>query len=266
MSEPVSLADKEKFLAVAKHAAIEASKISMKYFSGQLDVEYKGDESPVTIADRETETVLRDVIGSAFPDHGIFGEEHGKENMDADFIWVLDPIDGTKSFITGIPLFGMLISLTYKNYPLLSLIHMPAINETFEGVQGKTSLTHNGLQMKSRACSDLKDAICFVGEADKMFDASKGLYEKLYASTKLARFGYDCYPYAQVASGKIDMVIERNLEPYDFCALVPVVEGAGGVMTDWSGKPLNMGSSGDVIACGDPELHRQALKLISDWR
>ncbi len=266
MNEAPSNLVMESCLAVAREAAVEAAKVSMKYFDELFDVEFKSDESPVTIADRETETVLRKLLNSSYPEYGIFGEEHGCENIDADFVWVIDPIDGTKSFISGIPLFGMLISLTYKTNPILSLIHMPALNETYEAVLGKKAINQKGQILEVRKCNALSEAICFVGEADKMFAYSKGLYEKLAEATKLTRFNYDCYPYTQLAKGKIDMVIECNLKPYDFCALVPVVEGAGGTITDWSGNRLTIDSPGDVLACGDASLHKKALALIAQWR
>ncbi|WP_420548009.1 histidinol-phosphatase [Curvivirga sp.] len=256
----------EAILDVAQKAATEAAKTSLAYFKEAVDVDYKGDESPVTIADRETETVLRNIIGEAFPDHGIFGEEHGKQNMDAEYIWVLDPIDGTKSFITGIPLFGMLISVVHNNLPMASVVHMPALGETFIGAVGKDARNNNGEMLKVRACSSLSEALCFIGEADKMFEGAPGLYEKIQKKTRLARFGYDCYPYVKVAAGKIDVMIERNLQPYDFCALVPVVEGAGGIITDWDGNRLTMDSDGDVLACGDPKVHAEMLSLIQEWK
>lgn len=256
----------EAILEVAEKAAREAEKISLAYFQEAVDVDYKGDESPVTIADRETETVLRNVIGDAFPDHGIFGEEHGKQNMDAEYIWVLDPIDGTKSFITGIPLFGMLISVVKDGLPLAGMVNMPALKETYFGVVGKETRDQTGTDLKVRSCDKLSEALCFIGEADKMFEGASGLYEKIQQKTRLARFGYDCYPYTRLAAGKIDVMIERNLQPYDFCALVPVVEGAGGVITDWDGNQLTLDSDGDVLACGDPRTHAEMLALIRDWK
>ncbi|MDX1738561.1 MAG: inositol monophosphatase family protein [Alphaproteobacteria bacterium] len=256
----------ETFLSVAEEAAAEAAKVSLGYFSGEFNVDYKGDESPVTVADRETEQVLRNILMSKFPDHGIFGEEHGIHNLDAEFIWVLDPIDGTKSFITGIPLFGMLISLVHNGLPVASLVVMPALGEVFRGIKDMPTRDQKAKLLKTRPCNDLTDALCFVGEADKMFADSPGLFEALQKNARLARFGYDCYPYVKLADGRIDVVIERNLQPYDYCALVPVVEGAGGVITDWDGNALTLESNGEVVAAGDPKIHKQMLNLISEWR
>ena len=247
---------------VAQLAAKEASEVCLSYFRTSVSIDYKGDESPVTIADRETEQKLRDVISSHFPHHGVFGEEHGLHGLEQDYLWVLDPIDGTKSFITGHPMFGMLISVLHHKTPLLGMVHMPALTETFVGVAGSPSLL-NGQPIQVSECQDLGQAHCLIGEADKLLSSRPDIYEKLERNSRLARFNYDCYSYGQLACGHVDLVLESGLHPYDFCALIPVIEGAGGLITDWEGQPLTLESKGDVLACATAELHQQALKLIN---
>ncbi|WP_259779411.1 inositol monophosphatase family protein [Aestuariispira ectoiniformans] len=255
----------EHLLNVAQIAANNATEVALHFFNNSLQVNYKADESPVTVADWEVENILRDVILEHFPDHGIFAEESGSSNLKQDIVWTIDPIDGTKSFITGMPLFGTLISALRDGVPTVGLIHMPALDKTFTGIRGGQA-HHKGQVIRTRQCPTLDQAICFIGEGDKMLAQNLGLYENLTRSTRLTRFGYDCYSYAQLACGKIDIVIEQGLHPYDFCALVPVIEAAGGVITDWQGSPLSLDSGGEVLACGDPQLHAQALKLIERYQ
>ena len=264
MTVTLSLPSDEKLLTVALELTRRASRISMHHFRNPLQISYKGDASPVTVADQETEREMRHIIQTHFPDHGIFGEEHGEEKMDRDIVWVLDPIDGTKSFISGIPLFGMLVSILVKDVPRIGIIHMPALEESFTGIRNQPSL-HNDRRIRTRNCHSLAEALCFIGEGDKMLTESPGLFEKLQMSTRLTRFGYDCYPYGQLAMGNIDVVIERGLQPYDYLALIPIIEGAGGVITDWQGAPLSLTSKGDVIASATPQLHQEMLDLIRHW-
>lgn len=252
----------QDLVSVAKEAAEQASDICLSYFRTQVSIDYKGDESPVTVADCQTEQTLRDVISAHYPDHGIFGEEHGLHGLEQDYLWVLDPIDGTKSFITGHPMFGMLISILHEKQPILGMIHMPALEETFIGLKGETS-SWNGTSIRPSLCSDLKQAHCLIGEADKLLSSRADIFHKLDQQTRLARFSYDCYSYGQLAAGHVDLVLERGLMPYDFCALIPVIEGAGAIITDWQGNPLTLESDGNVLACATPDLHRQALDLIN---
>lgn len=264
MTTTLTLPSDEALFSVAQEMTQRASKVAMHHFRNALHVNYKGDESPVTVADQQTEMEMRACILEHFPDHGIFGEEHGAEGMDKDILWVLDPIDGTKSFISGIPMFGMLVSVLTRGQPSVGVIHMPALGESFCGIRNQPT-THNGIPIRTRDCERLSDALCFIGEGDKMLAQAPGLFEQLQANTRLARFGYDCYPYAQLAMGNIDVVIERGLQPYDYLALIPIIEGAGGVITDWKGAQLTLSSKGDVIASANRNLHQQMLGQVQSY-
>ncbi|RED54168.1 inositol monophosphatase family protein [Aestuariispira insulae] len=261
METALTLPTLEELANLAEKAANTAAEVSLSHFRNPLQIDFKGDDSPVTRADRETEQVLRDIILKQYPDHGIFGEEHGCEGLDRDIVWVLDPIDGTKSFISGNPMFGMLIAVLVKGKPAIGLIHMPALGETFIGQVNRPSLW-NSRPLKTSAITELAEATCFIGEADKMLSARPDIYQSMTDHCRLTRFGYDCYTYGQLAAGHIDIAIERGLHPYDFCALIPVIEGAGGVITDWQGQPLAPDSKGDVLACSTAELHQKALEII----
>ena len=248
-------------LAFAAELADAAGAIVRPYFRTALAVDDKADESPVTIADREAEATLRRLIEARFPQHGIIGEEHGTVRGDAELVWVLDPIDGTKSFISGIPLFGTLIALTERGTPILGVIDQPISGERWIGARGRQS-TLNGAPIKTRACRDLAKATLFATSPDIFARDDLGRFERVKGTVKLARFGGDCYAYGLLAAGFIDLVVEAGLKPYDFCALVPVIEGAGGRMTDWEGRPLRLGSGNRVIAAGDPALGDKARALL----
>ncbi|HEX3971231.1 MAG TPA: histidinol-phosphatase [Stellaceae bacterium] len=249
-------------LALAETLADAAGEIIRGYFRKKIGVETKSDRTPVTIADRAAEKVMRRLIEIAFPQHGIFGEEFGKQNEDADYVWVLDPIDGTKSFISGVPLFGTLIGLTYRGAPVLGVIDQPISGERWIGAAGrKASL--NGKPIKTRACGRIKDATLYATAPEMFAKGNATAFQRLRQQVKLARFGADCYAYGLLASGFIDLVVEADLKPYDYCALLPVVEGAGGTMSDWGGKPLTLKSDGRVIAAGDPKLLAKARRVLA---
>lgn len=248
-------------LAFAAELADAAGAIVRPYFRTALAIDDKADESPVTIADREAEAALRRMIEARFPQHGIIGEEHGSLRADAELVWVLDPIDGTKSFISGVPLFGTLIALTERGTPILGVIDQPISGERWIGARGYQS-TLNGAPIKTRACRDLAAATLFATSPD-MFAASDAAgFQRLRSRVKLARYGGDCYAYGLLAAGFIDLVVEAGLKPYDFCALAPVIEGAGGRMTDWEGRPLGIGSGSRVVASGDPALGEAARAVL----
>jgi inositol-phosphate phosphatase/L-galactose 1-phosphate phosphatase/histidinol-phosphatase len=250
-----------EYIDLARRLTDVSRPILRRYYRKKLDIIDKADESPVTKADRECEAALRETIIAAFPDHGIIGEEFGAERADAEFVWVLDPLDGTRSFITGRPLFGTLIALTRGGKPILGVIDMPILSDLFLGVTGQPS-TLNGEPIKSRACAGLADAY-FSTISPMMFrEEDTARFERLTGQAKSTTFGGDCYQYAMVASGFIDLVVERGLGIYDYMALVPVIEGAGGCITDWRGKALTMESKGDVIAAGDRRILDQAVATL----
>jgi inositol-phosphate phosphatase / L-galactose 1-phosphate phosphatase / histidinol-phosphatase len=248
--------------ALADDLADAAGAVIRRYFRQKIAVDDKADTSPVTVADREAETVMRALIEARFPADGIFGEEHGTARAGADWVWVLDPIDGTKSFISGIPLFGTLIALLHGGRPVLGIIDQPISRERWRGVAGQKS-THNGAAIRTRPCSDLAAATLFATSPDMFQGADAAGFARLKAGAKLTRHGGDCYAYGLVASGFIDCVVEAGLKPYDYCALVPVIEGAGGVMTDWQGQALGLTSDGRVVAVGDRRLHAAARALLA---
>jgi inositol-phosphate phosphatase/L-galactose 1-phosphate phosphatase/histidinol-phosphatase len=236
------------------HALADAAgAIARRYFRQHVAVDDKPDLTPVTIADREAEAAMRRLIAQAFPAHGIIGEEEGRVRADAEYVWVLDPIDGTKNFISGIPLFGTLIALARDGRPVLGVIEQAVLRERWVGVAGRPS-TMNGVPIRARACAALGGATLFSTSPEMFRGADAARFERLRSQVKLARYGADCYAYAQLASGFIDLVVERDLKPYDYCALAPVIAGAGGAMCDWEGRALDLASDGRVIACGDPGL------------
>jgi inositol-phosphate phosphatase/L-galactose 1-phosphate phosphatase/histidinol-phosphatase len=206
---------------------------------------------------------MRRLIEARFPNHGILGEEHGAVRREAEYIWVLDPIDGTKSFISGVPLFGTLIALTHRGRPILGVIDQAILGERWVGAIGRPTLL-NGATIHARACAKLDKATLFSTAPEAMFQGGDlAGYRRLAGAVKLVRTGADCYAYAQLASGFIDLVVESGLKPYDYCALVPVIAGAGGVMTDWQGRALDLAADGKVVACGDPALAPQARQMLA---
>jgi inositol-phosphate phosphatase / L-galactose 1-phosphate phosphatase / histidinol-phosphatase len=236
--------------------------ILRRYYRQKLEIIDKVDESPVTKADRECEAALRETITAAFPDHGIIGEEFGAERADSEYVWVLDPLDGTRSFITGRPLFGTLIALTRGGKPILGVIDMPILSDLWLGVAGQPS-TLNGETIKARPCATLGDAYLST-ISPQVFDAATfPRFEALRGKAKSTTYGGDCYQYGMVATGFIDVVVERGLGIYDYLALVPVIEGAGGMITDWRGQALTMESKGDVVAAGDRRVLDQAIATLS---
>ena len=250
------------FVQLANRLADAARPIAARYFRTPVAVDDKTDNSPVTIADREAETAMRDLLSRHVPEHGVFGEEHGAVRTDAEYVWVLDPIDGTKAFITGLPIFGTLIALLHRGKPVLGIIDQPILKERWLGVDGERS-TFNGKPISVRACAALANAYMY-STAPLMFP---GAYEKpheaLTRQVKLFRWGGDCYAYGLLASGHVDLVVEASLKLYDFAALVPVIKGAGGLITDWRGKELDMHSDGSVLAAGDPAIHRAAIEVLA---
>jgi inositol-phosphate phosphatase/L-galactose 1-phosphate phosphatase/histidinol-phosphatase len=240
----------------------QASRIPMQYFRAPLDLEAKSDDSPVTIADRETEAFIRTKLSAAFSGDGIFGEEYGTENLDASAIWIIDPIDGTRSFITGNPLFGMLLGRYKDERPQIGLVRMPALDETYLGATG-IGATMNGHPIACRQTEKLEDAMVYINEAEKLNADDRERFARLCTIGHTRRMAYDCYSHALVASGQIDAVVDCGLEPYDYLPLVALVEAAGGIMCDWNGDALDLGSDGRVITCATPALRDQILEVLN---
>jgi inositol-phosphate phosphatase/L-galactose 1-phosphate phosphatase/histidinol-phosphatase len=254
--------DLDPFLALATELADAAGAAIRPYFRQNLAVDDKPDLSPVTVADRAAERAMRDLIAQRFPEHGIIGEEFGREGAEAEFVWVLDPIDGTKSFISGVPLFGTLIALAKRGRPVLGIIDQPISRERWIGAEGRPTL-FNGAPIRCRPCSALGAATVFATSPDMFRGDDSAAFARVATAAKLVRFGADCYAYGLLAHGFIDLVIEASLKPYDFSAMLPVVEGAGGIATDWAGAPLTLESDGRVIVAGDRRAHQAALALLA---
>ncbi|MCC7274351.1 MAG: histidinol-phosphatase [Alphaproteobacteria bacterium] len=249
-------------VALAARLADAAGAVIRPHFRTPVAIDDKADASPVTIADRDAETAMRRLIEDAFPDHGILGEEHGARAVDAEFVWVLDPIDGTKAFISGVPVFGTLIALLRGGRPVLGIIDQPILGERWLGVAGRGT-TLNGRPVRVRACPQLDRATLFATSPDMFKGADVDAFERLRRAVKLTRWGADCYATAMVASGFADLVVEASLQTYDYCALVPVIEGAGGIATDWQGRPLGLASDGRSAIAGDARAHAAALERLA---
>ncbi|WP_333683155.1 histidinol-phosphatase [Pontibaca methylaminivorans] len=255
---PIDIAALESFANELADMAVPAS---LELFRHPLDIERKEDSSPVTIADKRIESILREAIAGRYPDHGIFGEEHGAEHLDRRHVWVVDPIDGTKSFISGWPLFGTLIACLEDGKPVVGVISMPAIGERWSARRGGQA-RFAGKPCAVSRCTRLAEARIYTTSPDAFDEAERALYLDISSRAALRRFGGDCYSYGLLASGHVDAVIEMQLQPYDYMALVPVIEAAGGVITDWNGQPLTLDSPGRVVAAATPELHAELLALL----
>ncbi|HTR84859.1 MAG TPA: histidinol-phosphatase [Reyranella sp.] len=251
-----------ELVALAHQLADAARPIVARHFRTAFKIDDKSDSSPVTIADRDAETAMRALLSRHVPAHGVFGEEHGAERTDAEYVWVLDPIDGTKAFITGLPIFGTLIALLHNKRPVLGIIDQPILGERWLGVDGAAS-TLNDKPIHTRACSALASAYMYSTSPVMFSEAIEKKHAALTREVKLFRWGGDCYAYGLLAAGHVDLVVENDLKLYDFAALVPVVKGAGGRITDWRGAELDMNSDGSMLAAGDAAVHRAAQALLS---
>jgi histidinol phosphatase-like enzyme (inositol monophosphatase family) len=242
----------------------------LPFFRSALSAQDKsrgGAFDPVTEADRAGEAVMRQLIKRTFPTHGIVGEEFGTEQANVEYVWVLDPIDGTRAFMAGLPLWGTLIGLTRQGAPAYGMMHQPFTGERFFGDGG--SAAYRGRQggktverrLTTRRCASLGEAT-LATTSPKLFDeAGRAAYERVEAAARLARYGCDCYAYCMLAAGHIDIVIEQGLQPYDIVALIPIIEGAGGLVTTWDGGSAAKG--GSIVAVGDRRLHDPVLTLLS---
>jgi histidinol-phosphatase len=257
----VSPASLDELLDVALSVAREAGEVTLRYFQKNLAVETKADLSPVTIADRESERVLRQWIEQRFPDHGILGEEFGAVRDDAAYRWMLDPIDGTLSFIRGVPLYGVMVGLEHAGEPELGVVHFPALGETIWARRGGGAWW-NGRRAKVSEAPRLADATLVTtdlgGFAAAGFDVA---YQRLRAAVKLERTWGDCYGHMLVATGRAEVMMDPILEKWDACALLPILEEAGGRFTDWHGSRTIYG--GSAISTNGL-LHDAVMQLVAD--
>jgi len=249
---------------VAEAAADRAASVIRPLFRSALLVEAKGDASPVTRADREAEEAIRALLAEALPDHGVIGEEHGSERPDAEWVWVLDPIDGTRAFVTGRPIFGSLLGLLHRGKPVLGIIDQPITGERWLGVAGQPTRFSGPFAgtARCRPCAALAEAELSCTSPDMFSAALRPGFDRLRNGARRVTWGGDCYAYGLVALGLIDVVAESDLKIWDWAALVPVIEGAGGRVTDWAGQKLHPGSDGRVIALGDSRLLPEAVHLL----
>jgi inositol-phosphate phosphatase/L-galactose 1-phosphate phosphatase/histidinol-phosphatase len=248
--------------AFAGRLADASGAIARRYFRSGLGIEFKPDRSPVTAADREAEAEMRRLIATEYPEHGVIGEEHGRHRPDAEFVWVLDPIDGTKSFITGRPTFGTLIALLREGRPVLGVVDHPALAERWIGAAGHPT-TLNGRPARTRPCADLAMAALSASSPHYFRDTAAAAFERVRSAARQVLYSGDCYAYGMIASGWSDLHVDARMDIYDYLAAVPVIEGAGGVMTDWEGQPLTLASGDRVVAAGDRRLHEPVLQLLA---
>jgi histidinol phosphatase-like enzyme (inositol monophosphatase family) len=249
----------QSYMNFANELADLARPIARAHFRTSIDIESKADQSPVTIADKAIERRLREEIYEVYPDHGVLGEEEGGD-FARQLTWVIDPIDGTKSFITGIPLFGTLISLAFRGRPILGVVDMPALGERWHAFGGQTWF---GDQTAKSSNRPLASARLLATSPDMFAGTASTQFANLSRVVGMRRFGGDCYAYGLLASGHVDLVVESGLHIYDVMALVPVVQGAGGVITDWHGREISPDFDGNLLAAANPRLHVEALAALS---
>jgi myo-inositol-1(or 4)-monophosphatase len=253
------------FAAFVDELAAVSGEALRPFFRTTLGVENKsisGGFDPVTAADRAAETAMRALIKRTFPEHGIVGEEFPADRADAEYVWVLDPIDGTKSFICGMPAWGTLIALTRGSEPIYGMMHQPFTHEYFYG--DGSAANYRGpagdRALRARPCAELGEAILATTSPLLMNDDDRQAFGRVEQAVRLSRYGGDCYAYCMLAAGHIDLVIETELKPYDVLPLIPIIEGSGGIVTTWENERAYAG--GRVIAAGDRRLHAQAIRIL----
>ncbi len=251
-------------VAAAEAAADVAAAAIRPFYRLGVTADTKADASPVTIADRTAEQAMRAVLSQRFPEHGILGEEFGLDRPGSRLRWVLDPIDGTRAFITGRPTFGTLIGLLDGGVPVLGVIDQPISNERWIGVQGQPTRFQGAYgRAGCRACPALDQAELSCTAPEIFTPDQTAAWRRLAAATRRTSWGGDCYAYGLLALGAIDVIAEAGLKVWDWAALAPVIEGAGGRMTDWAGQPLHPDGDGTVLAVGDPALLPQVVSLLA---
>lgn len=259
----MTLAFSQRCLDLAVRLADAAGPIVRSHYRTDVVVEDKADASPVTVVDRAVESELRRLITAEFPEHGIVGEEHDPYQRDAEYVWVLDPIDGTKAFICGIPVFGTLIGLTRGGQPILGVIDQPVLHERWVGGVGHATL-FNGKSVQTRRCASWSQATVCVTTPDMFRGADAVAFQRIRDVAKWIRYGTDCYGYGLLASGFVDVVVEADVKVHDYVAPAAIIQGAGGVVSDWAGNALDLNAPTDrIVAAGDPAMHERALAALS---
>ena len=224
----------------------------------------KADASPVTEVDRAVETRLREMIAARFPDHGVLGEEFGGERLDAEHVWVLDPVDGTKAFMAGLPVYGTLIGLARRGRPVLGIVDQPVMRERWTGIDGDGT-RRNGERVHTNACERLSDALVCTTSHEYYEGEDADALGRIVSGSRWMVYGGNCLAFARVACGFVDVALEANIGVHDYCALVPVVENAGGTMTGWRGEPLTIepAKGGRILASANPVLHQAAMDCLA---
>lgn len=253
------------FAAFVDRLAAASGDAILPFFRTSLGIEDKDAGTgfdPVTVADKAGESVMRALIRETFPGHGIIGEEHGDVATDAEYVWVLDPIDGTRSFILGLPIWGTLIGLTRRGAPCFGLMRQPYVGESFSGDGASARFRGRGVErrLRTRPCSRLQDAMLMSTSPTMFDDAGRAAFDSVSGEARLTRWSADCYAYAMLASGHVDLIVEADLKPFDIVALIPIVEGAGGIVTTWDGGSAAQG--GRIVAAGDRRIHEAALERL----
>jgi len=238
----------------------------LPFFRTSLEIENKkpGGFDPVTAADRAAEAKMREEISNNFPEHGILGEEFGILLPDAEYVWVLDPIDGTKSFISGMVAWGTLIGLMRFGEPVFGMMHQPFTREHFSGDGGAAHYRGpaGNRDLHVRDCASLSDAVLYTTSPLLMNKADRAKFVRVENVVKLSRYGGDCYAYCMLAAGQIDLIIETEIKPHDIVPLMPIIAGAGGIVTTWENGPAQGG--GRIVVAGDKRVHAAALKLLNN--
>jgi inositol-phosphate phosphatase/L-galactose 1-phosphate phosphatase/histidinol-phosphatase len=250
------------FLAFAHRLADCSDAILKRVGQDVQGFDSKHDASPVTAIDREIETALRAAIAAEYPDHGILGEEFEPSNLDNEWVWVLDPIDGTKQFVAGIPLYGTLIALARNGVPVLGVIDHPATAERWSAADGMPAL-RNGLAVTTRARRSLKGSLMFTTSPEPYDDDERRGVAAVRSGAAWCVYGAGCYGYARLASGQLDVGVEAGHDPFDYCALAPIIRAAGGAISDWEGRPLGLKSGQRFVASATPELHEEVLATLA---
>lgn len=256
--------DFQKYLPIALEMAEEARRLALQYFRTPVAVDIKPDQSPVSQADKAIESAWRQTLKTHCPAHGILGEEFGREGITNEYVWVLDPIDGTRAFLAGMPTFGCLISLCHKGEPVIGIIEHPATEQRLVGIKGKQT-TLNGAEIHTRECEHLSDATFSTTSPFLFSRPMHGVIRGIMGSMGSNVLGKDCMAYSMLAAGHVDVVIEAGLKPYDFCALAPIVEGAGGQITDWQNQRLSLQSNGSVLVTGSRALHEDLQPQLASF-
>ena len=264
MLTPQNLAALDDFLLELNAASAAVITPLFRADHGLEDKGHSGWFDPVTLADKNAEAAIRQVVSKRFPEHGVIGEEYGEDRPDAEFVWVLDPIDGTRAFIAGLPVWTTLIGLRHEGKPVLGSIGQPYIGEIYIGHAGGSRLiSRDGVRpLKVRSCDGLGPAVIATTDADGCFKPPElAVWKQVRAAARLARFGCDAYAYAMVAAGTLDLVLEAGLKSWDIESAIPLMEGAGGIVTDWRGAPVGQ-YGGQVAIAGDRRCLEAALALV----